>query len=355
MKTLCYLSREEHSNTFDYLFNELDMITDKYIVTQVQNLNTFILRNAALRDTDFLLIDLADGDDVPFDDKNIIKATEQLATFSNIRPIFMLQKSAYAASLETMLQSKNIRNIIEYSQPRDVEQIMTELQECLSDMGKSFVSTTNLHINGMQQEAINLTQARVKLMAGQIIEIGIAGTTCRCGCTTQSFLIYDYCERAGLVPLIVEISLDFFEKLKITYNERENILGILEIEGKRICISPPESNKFNVLIYDYGELLAKTKLFFSKSDIPILLTPTKPWNLGDISTALTLLGGHFFPILWLSFCTADEFSELTGWDKLKGYKAACVPYTPSFFHVEDMSFFHSNLLPELKRVANDNN
>ncbi|MEG2053759.1 MAG: hypothetical protein RR052_02345, partial [Oscillospiraceae bacterium] len=200
------------------------------------------------------------------------------------------------------------------------------------------------------------TQVKLKLKAGQVVQIALTGARHSVGTTTQCLAISDYLTKVGLSPLIITTDTDFYEKIKLCFDLKENLLNVIEIKGKNIAEKPPTAfDKFNVIIYDFGVIDENNFDAWSKADISILVSTGRTWELASLIRADGIISKTKKYELWLNFCTGAEYAAIKEWDKLAQAHKVRLPYQENPFKLDELVFYHSNLLSSLKKVAGYDN
>lgn len=350
MKLLSYLAPAEKLERFEKVWAEREMWADKFDISETKDFNIFIMKTPTMRDNSYLLVDLSDNIE-HFEIANILQGVARLVSFTTTRPIFILDKSETGVRLAGELAEKNIRNII-CVEDKTEDDIESELVECLSDNGKGFADAAMAAFeNSMQQIAIDNTQVKLSLPPGKIVQIAVCGTKQCVGVTTQCLQLADYLKRIGLEPIVVTFDTSFYDGLKLAFDLRENLINVLEFQSTHIALLYPSNSPYNAIVYDFKVIKTEEeKKAFINADIPIVVSTSRAWDLGFLVDVENLIGDirHF---LWLNFSENGEYSAMEKWEKLKNAKISRLPYQPNAFRADDMSFYHANILPQLKEVA----
>ncbi|MEG2054642.1 MAG: hypothetical protein RR052_06840, partial [Oscillospiraceae bacterium] len=331
-----------------------EILVDNYEIEKAGNLIGFVMHTQTLRDTSFLVIEIQD-ENLEMTIDSISYALNSLNSFSSIRPVFLLQESDFATRLAGELANKNIRNVIIYNEETSQAEMYKNLEECLSENGKSFTDTVLSGVaNGLRQNAIDNTLVNFKLPQGATCKIAIAGTKHCAGTTTQCFAIGDYLTKIGLDPLICITDNQFYNKLKIVYDLSENLLNVIELKKLNICDTVEKLEDTAVTILDLGILNSTNINDFKNADIRILVSSGRTWDIGDLYNCEVILDNenNLIPhLLWFNFISGEEWENMREWEQLKEIEMARLPYFANPFNIGEMVFYHTKLLPVLKTVT----
>lgn len=349
MKLVSYCAPEEHLNDFDSVFNKLEIWADKFNINDISDLSTFIIRLPTIRDCSNLILDLRDGKDIEkLQVENIKTAINRLATFTACKPVVLFSKEDPTATvLAGKLTEAGVRNIV-----YDGENTAVELEACLTGAGKSFSESIDTINNSLQQIAINNTQVNLTIPAGKLVQIAVAGTKQCIGATTNAISIAAYLKKIGLSPIVVTFDENFYQKVTIAFDVKENLYNAININNIDIArrADGRVKDNYNAVIYDFGTLRSSEVGAWSKADISILISSSRAWDLADLDSTENIINGKKHK-LWFPFADGEEMAAYKEWDKLAAAELAALPVITNPFAPHEFIFYHSNLLPALKEIA----
>lgn len=270
----------------------------KYVRENFQRLlgvETLILDISALADTD----------------EEILEGLDALKIGNYDMQIIILAANRYAGdALLTKCFQMGIYDLIVSD---DFLEISQELKECIR-VGKKYGDA--LQFRDLRPENV-IVKEEIKQTVNKVV-IGMAGSNSRIGVTHHAIILANHLRKKGyMVALVEEHPSDAFGQLREFYSEKlfddeyytmggvdyypyseENILT--NVLGK----------SYNFIIADFGVYRDADLFLFNKSDVRVVISGSKPWELEGIQTVFDLAAEDVLKTYYFYFnFTAAEFED----------------------------------------------
>lgn len=295
-----YFASATYQQVISSAIRETDQILDgqecgndiyflKYVkgnYTKFSSLETLIVDLNAIADTD----------------EEIVEALDALKILNYDMRIIVLAANRYVGDpLLTKCFQMGIYDLIVSD---DFLEISLELKESIR-VGKKYADS--LRFRDSNSEKV-IVKEEIKQTVNKIM-IGIAGTDRRIGVTHHSIVLANFLRKKGYMVAIVEahMATDFME-IKEFYEEKifeDSYFSMNEIDyypykegGNTLANALGKS--YNFILADFGIYKDSDLVLFNKSDVRIILTGSKAWELEEtqeiFSTATeeTLKGYNFY-------------------------------------------------------------
>lgn len=339
MKRLMWLTTPEREHSLAEWLQPQDIVVQYYNIEQIQSLQSFVMRARTIAEQNYIVVDM---EHTPYKREEMVKAVQMLRRLSAARPIFLVAEED--SELLLTLASEHISNVIKVRENTDFAQ---EIKQCISENGKCFSSRVTALQNGMAAQAKALVQT-LEIPHGLKITCSVAGTMSRIGTTTQAFAMCRYLKSIGFHPLLVDPNQSLCDTLQLAYPEQvEQQDQYLSVNG--LCISSDfcEKKPFDVRIVDLGTLTDHNAEAFLASDLRLLVSGIKPWELQPFAVAKQLLKDA-------DYATCVSFGETEELERLRRYfgeRAAIAPWHPMPLLDGDFSQFAMLFLPQIKEIC----
>lgn len=333
MNSAAYIAQYENKEIEEKLEN-MDIWT-KHIST---NFTSFVHKNTAARDSDFIILHITEDEDIYSDSSALVDTIDFLQSFSRTKLILLLQQCEQNDDLQVKIADTEIGAIIEYDKwDYETNAIMGKLEQAVTDVA------VNLDIQPTLYKESYKLQPRLR----DTVRIGYIGTKACVGCTTQAMLTADYCIRKGYKPCLI-VSEDLFYSIKEHY-PCTDMDEYLEVGYRAVAIDEPQDKGFNVFIYDVGKISKRNASIIDKLDIPIIISTSKKWDIEHLENTLEKIGTQNKVSVWFSFSSHREIYRL---DELSNQIAdvQILPYSTDPFGTAKRQFYNSQLLPKIVEV-----
>lgn len=343
MKAAYYLAGEAKLTRFDSLFSEADVLATAVAVEKIPSLTAFFVKEKPIVQQDYIILDISDADwTLP----QILSAIQQLRRFSAAQLIFIAAESADTTELYgTLARNYHVQYLITQKPGSNIDD---ELRTCL--LGKENPLPQKLRV--IQKEMIQTavkTAAVLQIPDDLVIEIAVAGTMRRCGCTTQAFAIYHYLKSLGWHPAIWDKGGQTEHMLRLYVDDvKEDEAGAAIIRGIPFCQSALP--QFNAYVADYGLLVPENAAAFASADLSVLVGCTKPWELPAFADALKQIMRHPCRDM-ITLATSSTPQTLSVLAKYFVGKNGLTPYNPDPWVPADSQIYADLLLPELRDIC----
>lgn len=263
------------------------------------HLYKYIKKNiTTFSNVDILVIDISNVVDT---EEELIQGFEMLRIMNHAMRLILLAPNRYEGDdLLTKCFQMSIYDIIESD---DFVNIKEELLESIT-VGKQYKDALRFKDTGATEKVI--VKNEIKQTVNKVM-IGVVGSEKRIGVTHNCIVMANYLRSRGFMVAIAEcnqsgafqtiresFSETFFDESYFTMNgvdyyEKITSESLGSILGK----------SYNFIIIDFGDFVEADRITFNKSDVRIIVTGSKPWeiesvfNVFQLSSEETLKGYHY--------------------------------------------------------------
>jgi hypothetical protein len=284
---LLYLSSNHNSDLFDFLMNEHGILVKKLS-------GEFQLKNFVIRDMrnfshcSFVAFDLKALKDT---EDEIMNAIIGFRSMYDSRIIVLAVGRDTKDEFLSNLYSEGIRNLIT---AQTVEDIRKEILECVSEDGMSYDKALPYQCEIEDESTIEnkLVLPSKYIFNCKGVKIAVSGTAAKSGTTTTAMNLAHFLADTGARVSYLEANknnhiamLPFYYKGIV---ERDGFLEYKTLKYYTTHIKYDFSD-FNFNIFDVGILLPEYLEIFKKSDIRILCSTSKPYELEVLEEVLPLI------------------------------------------------------------------
>lgn len=348
MQQVCYIAAARDLEKLDNLFNELDIAPICYPIEQVKALTGFISREKTLNQQNFIIFNLMEAS---YSQEHILSAVQMLRKFSIAELIFISPDDEETTRLYGILVQAPLR-VKRLITMRDGVNYVDAVRKMLTakDEDIALQSRVEAMQNSMTLTAKELA-CPVKIPAGLVIDVAVAGTMRRVGTTTQSFALYHYLKSLGFKPAIQLADKEILSLLMGLYGATPQDSGnYVLIRDIPFCQKPCEA--FDCYINDLSVISSHTAPSIAEADVSVLVTGVKPWELTELGSAMMLLQ-DCKPRRLLTIASFAGDQDLEALSDYLGENYVAAPYHPDFWSAGSTAAYQSSVLPLVKDYCGD--
>lgn len=274
-----YISSPNYQPMINKILTETDQVCSGKMVGEQQFFKKFVKENITIFEhVEILILDLtalADTDEEIMQGIDSIKIMDYQIRFVILAPYRnegdrLLKKCFYAGIYDLIVTDE----YLELSQ---------QLTHCITE-GMRYKDAL------MFRDLAEAAEPKGESLAVQKIIVGVAGAGVRAGCTHGSIIIANYLRKQNQMTAVMEMNpkkafQTFCEaqKAKIFNEGYFSINGVdfySECDKERVI--SVSGKLYNFIVLDFGNYYEADKVLFNRSDVRIIYSGTKPWELGNL-------------------------------------------------------------------------
>jgi len=346
VQQVCYLAPERDLQRLDGLFNELDIIPICYSTDQVKSLTAFVSREKTLNQQNFIILDLAEAE---YSQEHILSAVQTLRRFSVADLIFISPDDDVTTDLYGKLATTfRVKRLIKLDDHTDYT---AEMRKMLTARDEDLAYTRlEAAQNSMLTQAKKVV-APVTIPPGLVVKVAVAGTMPRVGATTQAFALYHYFKSIGFQPVIHIHDEEMMSILMALYGAVPQESGSYVII-RGIPFSAKLCEVFNCYIHDLSVITPNNAPQLASSDIAVLVTGVKPWELTELGGAMAHLK-EYKPNRLATIASFAGDQDLDSLAEYLGKHYAAAPYHPDIWSAGTTAVYQEAILPLVKDYCGD--
>jgi hypothetical protein len=265
---ILYLSSNENVDLLDYLIQDKKLVIKK--LSGQFNLNKFVIHDMRnLSHCTQIVIDLKAITDK---EEELLNGITAFKAIYNARIVIIAEGLENNSELLKKLIDIEIFNLITADK---IEFLRDEIEKCLIGDGMSYQDCLKFLDNitdNYKSKSYNFT--------GENIIIVVAGVMPRVGTTTVAMNLSNYLASIGAKVCYVEYNMsEHLRTIAMFYDGLADKGNYCEFKGVRYYNYQRIDQSYNFIVYDLGVLTNKNIKFFNDSNIHILCSGSKPYEL----------------------------------------------------------------------------